>query len=304
MAGLEDTVSLPVDRSRTVGIVLMLASAFFFSIMGALVKYTTHQLPFMEVVFFRSSINVLVILPVMFKRRIALVGNNLGLLFMRSLLGFVALALTFYVTSKLKLADAAILNQTSGPFVALFAALFLREKLSLLLCTCIAACFVGAALIIKPSPDFINLPGILGLLSGACAAAAYICVKKLHQSEQPLTIVFSFSAFSTVFAALLMFPFFVWPNLLTFSALLGLGFSGSLGQILFTYAYRYAPASEISPFLFTSVAFSAVLGALYWGELPDLWSLVGIVMITLSGVVIVRRPGARSANLMINPKPN
>lgn len=265
----------------------MIVASLFFSFMGALAKYATQRLPAMEAVFFRAFVSLLLILPWMLVHKIPLLGRNKRMLLTRSLTGFIALSLNFYILDKLPLADVSILNHTSTLFVALLSAFFLKERVGLTLTIYIICAFVGAALIVKPQWGIVNVPGLLGLASGLFAAFAYISIKRLHKTDSFFTMVFYFSAVSTIGSALFMGQF-ISPSLPEWTALIALGLFGAVAQLLMTYSYKHTGASIVNPYSFTTVLFSSTWGAAFWGEIPDRWSIFGGLLIIACGIGIMR----------------
>ena len=275
----------------------MILASLFFSFMGALIKYAAKEMPIMEGVFFRSVLSLVLIVPWMAYRKISFFGKNGPVLFLRSLAGFIALCMSFYATAHLTLADASILNQTSVLFVALLSALFLKEKVSTPLLIYIICALVGAVLILKISFSILNFPGLIGLASGFFAAVAYISIRELHKTDSFYTMVFGFSFLSGI-GSILFFPQFVRPDFHQAAALIGLGVTGTVAQLLMTYAYKHAPASIVSPYAFATVIFSALWGAAFWGEIPDIWSFLGALLIIASGVGILK---LKKAEEIANP---
>lgn len=269
------------------GILLMIISSLLFSMMGAMVKYATEGLPFMEVVFFRTGVMLVLLTPWMAIKKISFKPKNPSIMFLRAISGFTALAMSFYVTSKIELANAAILNHTSVIFVAMLSAIFLKEKVSLSLVLCIFCSLIGAALIIKPSLEVVNTPGLVGLVSGFFAAIAYVSVKKLHDTEHFLTIVWNFAIVGTILSLLLTLSNFKIPSTYQWLALIGLGSIATLAQMALTASYKYGDASLISPYSFTTVIFSGIWGMFFWNELPDAWDLLGTLVIIACGIGIM-----------------
>lgn len=264
----------------------MIASSFLFAVMNVLVKHGTHHVPFMQVVFFRSAITLLVLLPIMIKQKIPFLGRQKTLLFFRGTFGFLSLAFTFYVTTKITLADMSLLNRTSTLFVVILAGFFLKEKISWKLYVYVLIAFIGTGFIIKPGLDVMNSNGFLGILGGLFAALAYVSVKKLLETEAFYTIVFSFGFVATFFSLLFSAADFVIPSLANTLVLLGVGLIGTYAQILMTSAYKYGDASVVNPYSFSTVLFSALFGYLLWGEMQDSWSLFGGALIIFCGVQI------------------
>ncbi|MBX7149462.1 DMT family transporter [bacterium] len=280
------------------GILLMVMASFCFSIMGGLVKYSTVRLNSHEVVFFRTFLMFLFLLPWMLIHKIRIWPINAPAMFIRSASGFTALVLAFYVTTKITLADASILNNTSVVFVAIISIFYLKEKPSGFLFFFIFFALIGAAFIVKPSFNVINVPGVLGLTSGVFAAIAYISIKNLHKTEHHMTVIFHFAWFSSLLSFPLMAPHFLWPHAHEALALLGIGIIATLAQIFLTYAYKFADASIVSPYSYTNVLFCALWGFLFWGEKPDHWSLIGALMIIVSSIGIIRINRTRSPTVV------
>lgn len=267
---------------------MMIVASFFFSIMGALVKYSLENVAFMEAVFFRATVTLILVVPWMLYKKIRFIGKNLFILFIRSASGFTALCLSFYILDHMILADASILNRTSVPFVAVLSIFFLKERVNMPLFSYTICAFIGAALIIKPSFNFLNIPGLLGLAAGFLAAIAYISLKHLHKTESFFTIVFSFAFFSSVTSFLLSYSNFVWPENIDLLALIGVGLCGTIAQLTMTYSYKYMEASVVSPYSFSTIIFSALWGFLFWSEIPDQWSLFGGTLIIVCGIGIMK----------------
>lgn len=275
------------------GILFMITSSLFFAVMGALVKYATGRIPFLEAVFFRSAVMLVLLIPWMIHKKISFRAKNYPVLLLRCASGFTALCLSFYVVTKLALADASILNRTAIPFVAILSLIFLREKVTAPLIIYTLCSLVGAGLIIKPDFAVVNVAGFLGLLAGFLAAVAYVSIKELHESESPLTIVFYFALFGTIVALALSLGNFVIPQGTEALALVGIGLAGTIAQSLMTYAYRDDNASIVSPFSFSTVLFSGLWGFLFWQEIPDWWSVMGALLIIACGIGIMKLKKSR-----------
>ena len=71
--------------------------------------------------------------------------------------------------------------------------------------------------------------------------------------------------------------------------LLALGALGGLGHYLLILAYRLAPASSVSPFLYFQLLSMIGLGYLIFGDTPDHWSMIGSAVVIASGLYLVHR---------------
>lgn len=267
---------------------LMFLAALSFSLMGAAVKYVSPGIPYMQSVFWRGSISVLLIAPWMLRNKISFWGKQRIFLLNRSLLGFAAISCSFFAATKIDLASASVLTLTSVIFVPVLAVSILHEKVTSDLMRWIAFAFVGVLLVVKPGVNTLTWPALVGLSSGFFSACAHVAVRKLNATEAAETIVFNFCFYSAVCSLFLSLKTFMLPDMHTLYALFLMGFAGACGQLFMTHAYRLAPAAWVSPFSFSGVVFSAVWGALLWSEFPDALSILGSVLIFFGSYKLLR----------------
>ena len=280
------TKTTPYDPAR--GIALMLCGTLSFALMGVCGKLAMSRLPEMEVVFFRCAVNALLLTPYLLWRRISLIGSRPGLMMLRGICGLGALCCNFYALAHLPMANANLLNQTSALFVALLACIFLGEKVTARAALCLAAGFLGVWLIVKPAAEGFNPAAVIGLLSGMLAALVYVAIRKLHETESFLTIVFTFSAYGTIGSALLAGSAFSAPDPPTLVLMIGAGAAGSCGQIFMTYSFKFGPASLIAPFLYSGALFGLLFDLLVWQAIPDAWSGMGMTLLIVAGISLAR----------------
>lgn len=268
----------------------MLISALSFAIMGAFVK-VVDTIPSFEKAFFRNFVSLIIALAILAKRKESPWGKkeNRKYLIGRGIFGTLGLLSFFYSIDRLYLADANMLNRLSPFFVIIFAAIFLKEKIKSYQVLSLMIAMLGVVAIIKPSFNFQeSLPAMIGLMSGVFAGAAYVYVSYLGNKESTYTIVFYFSFISTIVSLVLIIPIFVMPTILELIILIGAGITAAIGQFLLTYAYKYAPAGEVSIYNYTNVVFSGILGVLFFFEMPDIFSILGYVLIVLAGYIIYK----------------
>ncbi len=264
----------------------MLKASFAFSIMALCVKMASHSLPSHEIVFFRSLIGSIMIFSLIWAKGVSILGRERGLLMTRGVFGFLALFLHFYTIARLPLGTAVLLNYTAPIFVALLAITFLKEKPSPLLLSAIGISFLGVYLLIEGKFESWNLPIGLGLLSAVFAAAAYVAIRAIRHRESPLTIIFYFTAISTVGSAFFLPMEYRWPNLEGWLALAGVGIGSFYAQIWMTIALRRAPASLLSPFSYLTPILTFLYGLIFFGEKLTPVSLAGAALIMLGGSLI------------------
>ncbi len=270
------------------GLVCIIASAFFFSLMAVFVRLS-GDLPFIQKSFFRNFIAAIAAFAIQKKEGtgFGFKKENLGFLLLRSVFGTIGIWCNFYAIGYLMLPDANILNKMS-PFFAVTASIFvLKEKLSRFQLAVIAAALIGAAFVIKPS--FANVsfgPAMIGLLGGFGAGVAYTMVRLLgSRGERGPVVVMFFSLFSCIFCLIPML--FTYEHMTVYQTcmLLLAGAAAAGGQLTVTAAYFNAPANRISVYDYSSVIFATIWSVFFFGELPDLWSFLGYFIITCAAAV-------------------
>lgn len=274
--------------NKSKGIVFMLISALGFSLMAVSIKYVGN-IPLFEKIFFRNFVSLFVALWSLrhtgdFKILLGKKGNRRYLLG-RSIAGLLGVIANFYAISHLPLANANIINKLS-PFVVLFfSAVFLKEKIRKIQIAGFIISFIGVILIVKPTFDFTIIPSIMALLSAIFAGMAYTFVRYLgNRNENPSTIVFVFSVISVIGMFPLMMMDFVMPNMRELLILLSIGVFASFGQFGLTYAYKFSKASEVSIYNYSSIIFTIILGFLFFGEIPDMLTIIGGIIIVLVAI--------------------
>lgn len=271
------------------GIFFILCSAFCFACMSAFVRLA-GDVPTIQKSFFRNIVALAVALGVLLKDGKGIRpadSKNWPMLLARSFFGTVGILANFYAVDHLMLSDANMLNKMS-PFFAVIASYFmLKEKIRLPQILTLGGAFTGALFIIKPTlSNMALIPSLVGLCGGLCAGIAYTYVRKLglHGERGPV-IVFIFSSFSCLTAL----PFILFDyspmTLSQLLCLLGAGLAATGGQFSVTAAYCHAPAREISVYDYSQVVFSAAMGFLLFGDRPDIFSILGYVLICSMAVV-------------------
>jgi drug/metabolite transporter (DMT)-like permease len=269
------------------GYILMTISAFFFSGMGVIVRFTSN-LPLFERVFFRNLVMLVIVSILISRSKVSFIGARKSRrdLVLRSLLGFAGVCLYFFTLSRIPLADAVTLNKLSPFFVVVAAAIFLKERINIYQIAALVVVFSGVLLIVKPGFNPELIPALAGLGSAIFAGLAYTTIRHLGKSEHPFTIIFYFCSISTILALPLMLTDFEFMGLKDLLLLVGIGFFASGGQLFMTLSYKYGEAGKVSILGYFTVIFSILFGFMFFGEVPDLLTGIGISMIVLTAVFL------------------
>jgi len=267
-------------KNKKLAILLMLISALSFSFMGVMVKNLSH-LPFVEAVFFRNVVSVIIAASMILYKKIPIVQSkkNLKLLIARSVIGLMGVTAYFYSIQNMPLADSAILNKMSPFFVLIFAFILLKERINKYQILTVILAFIGIAFVIKPELDSNILPSLVGLGAAITAGLAYTIIRMLSGKEHPTTIVFFFSVISVLVMLPLLIIYYVQPSTTDFIYLILTGVFAAIGQYCLTYSYKFAKASEVSIYSYATVIFSAILAYILWHENLSFSSIVGILVV-------------------------
>src|SRR5207248_726636 len=128
---------------------------------------------------------------------------------------------------------------------------------------------------------------LIALAAGLFSALALVATNKLAETEPPVRILVYNFGFST----LLLIPLCIWAwkplTRRNWLLLIGVGVFYALTQYLIIRAYRYASATELSPFNYSVVIFSGLLGWIFFGNVPDTIALLGTALICAGGILSI-----------------
>ena len=273
-------------KEKQQGILFIILAGFFFASMSFFVRLS-GDLPTMEKAFFRNAVAVLVaaFMLARTKEGFHVQKGSWPDLLMRSFCGTVGLICNFYAVDHMNIADANILNKLSPFFAILMSYFILKEKANKVEWACVAVAFIGSVFVVKPAFNMQFVNAMIGVIGGLGAGIAYTFVRKLgKKGERGPIIVMVFSTFSCLCTVPFLISEFQPMKAVQLLCLLMAGVSAAGGQIFITKAYTKAPAKEISVFDYTQVLFAALLGFVFFGQIPDWMSLVGYLIIIGSAI--------------------
>ena len=264
----------------------MLVASFLFACMGVCVKYAAVTHSAVEITFYRSFISLILMYGLVRLRGVSLVTPHWRWQISRGAVGFSALFAYFYAITLLPLATAVTLNYTSAIFLAIYLALAgMRMRMGIL--GALAVGLIGVVLLLKPTLHADQLiGGLVGLGSGVLAGMAYFSVRELGARGEPETrTVFYFSLVSSVCAGIwLLFSELHTVDLNSGLLLLGVASFATVAQLAMTRAYTRGRTMMSAALAYSTVIFSSLFGALFWGEVLDASAWLAIGLIILSGI--------------------
>ena len=208
--------------------------------------------------------------------------------FFRSIAGLVGNLMFFFAFQRLPVADVTVISQAVPIFSGILAIFFLKEIIGWRRWTAIFIGFLGVIIAINPSGE-IALASIYALVATLMWSITIIFLRLLGTTEHPVKTVFYFMLISVIITSL--FQPFLWkqPSLDVILLFFGLGTTAFITQILMTYALQKAPASIVSPFNYSGIVWAIVFDYMIWNSTPVMTTIIGGIIITITGIYIFRR---------------
>ncbi len=272
------------------GIFLLLLALVFFAVLDATVKHLTLTFAVPFLVWARYAVHcVLMLIFVAPSQRWQLVRTDyFGEQIVRALMLLATTACGVFAFRTMPLAETTAVIFLSPLMVALLAGRMLGEKQRAGRLVAVLVGFSGVLLIAHPGGS-LNVGGVLWALGAAVSYTAYqISTRRLSHLEHPMALLFYTALVGTV-AMSAVLPWY-WhqatPTTTQWWMLGSLGILGGTGHFLLIRAFRLAPASTLSPFLYVQLVWAALLGWLVFDHLPDGWTVLGMLIIAASGLWI------------------
>ncbi len=269
------------------GIMYIIMAAFFFACMSFFIR-KAGDLPTMQKGFFRNVVAMFAAAVMLLRTedKFKIKKGSIPSLLMRAICGTIGLICNYYAIDHMNISDANILNKLAPFFAIIMSALILNEYANRFEWSMVIVAFIGALFVVKPSLDMKCIPAVVAAIGGLGAGTAYTFVRKLgKQGERGPVIVMFFSTFSCI----ITLPFVIFDyhpmTLMQLIYLLIAGTCAAAGQFTVTQAYTKAPAKDISVFDYSQVLFAAILGFLFLNQIPDIYSIIGYIIIIGAAVI-------------------
>ena len=278
-----------IISKQSIGIIFAILAYLSFSILDATQKtlilyHSVFQLLLVKYFF------VLFLSLVESKRK-----NNLNfykskkikLQIFRSLLSVIESGCFVLSFKYLSLADAHSVGSLAPVIVVALSAIFLKEKVSTKTWIAIFVGFIGVLIILRPTSSIFDPKALLPLLAAFGLGLYQVVTKKVSEYDATETSLFYTSIIGIFVMSLLALNF--WNPISSSSYILFLivGIFFSLGIYLQIIALSMANASIIQPFHYTLIFWAIIFGYIFYNDIPDLFTIVGAVIITLSGIFVL-----------------
>jgi drug/metabolite transporter (DMT)-like permease len=290
-------VSTPVaDRtassSASTGIALMLSAMAILPAMDAIGKHLGQVLPVLVVVWARLVFASLFTFPaVLIRHGVAgairpqrpLVQVARSLLMVMSTLSF------FSGLRYLPLADTLAIFFIMPLVVTALSPLVLGEHVGVRRWSAVVVGFIGTLIIIRPGFQSANVGILWALSAGTSMAAFFLLTRKIAGSIDALINNFQTTLIGAVLMSLVMPVVWQSPGLENWGLMALMGAIAALGHYAMVRAYDLASAPTLAPLAYTEMVSAAIIGYLVFGDVPDLWTVVGVAILVASAIYISLR---------------
>ena len=273
-------------------------------IMDGMAKHlmVNTDIHFLEVVWGRYFFMVLISLPLtyFFFRNHLSWPKNINIQIARSIFLFLSTILFFYAISVISLAETLTLAFIAPITVTLLSALILKEKVGFRRWSAVVVGFIGALIIIRPGFKEIQLATLAGLGTGIAYAFYIITTRKLSSIDSPLLTLIFTGLLGAIIISIIV-PF-VWisPTYNQWLFMIGLATFGTLGHLLLILSLKFAEASKLAPLAYFEIVNNIIIGYYFFGDFPDKWIWVGLVIIVSSGIYISIRENIKKKKIVIH----
>lgn len=267
---------------------MMLGCIACLSVMEAGAKYLTQTQPYEMVIWGRYVFHFAFTLPIFLTPATfrLLRTRRPAMHFLRSMFLVCGTIAGIGALSLLPLAEATALVFSAPLLVTLISPWILGEAVGWRRRAAIAFGFVGVLIILRPGTGFFQVAALLPLIASLCYACYQVSTRLLSFTDHPLTLFFYTSLVGAVISSAVA-PF-VWNSMTgrEWAILVGVGFFGFAAQYMLIKAFQLAEAATVSPFIYVQLLFAIGFGWWIFGELPDIWVLVGASVVVASGLYI------------------
>lgn len=296
-----DTVRMAKPRrsQQSLGILALLASVFLFTLMDATGKHLTQAGYHPgQIVWCRMAINLGIVLAVLAPRLRQVARSASPFLQVgRGLTQLASIGLFFTALQFIGLAEATAIMDINPVLITLGAALFLGERIGPRRIAGITMALIGALIVIRPGAGVFQPAALLPLL-GAFTYAAGAVMTRMVRGDGTATSILWATGIATLGASFVA-PF-VWQPIATVDlwAFAIMGLFGTVAQALLIRAFAMAEAAAIAPFGYTGLIWAGLWGWLFFGAVPDGWTVLGAIIIVAAGLYV----WAREARAMQEPQ--
>ncbi|MGB0438778.1 MAG: DMT family transporter [Paracoccaceae bacterium] len=202
----------------------------------------------------------------------------------------------FYAFSVLPLAQVYAILFTAPLIITVLAIPILGETVRLRRWLAVSVGLCGVIVVLRPGSTDLTLGHLAAMVAAVCSALASIIVRKIGRDERSVVLLLypMLANFVAMGAALpLVYVPMPLSHMVGLALMSGMAFAASA---LMISAYKTGEAVVVAPMQYSQIIWATAFGALFFDELPDMWTALGAAIIIASGIYIVLREGKPQAS--------
>ena len=278
------------------GVMLMLIAMAILPLLDGFAKILGEHLPVLQIVWARMVFSTIVTLPFVLAMRKARWWrpHNTGVLALRGVLLMISTWLFVTGLKHLPMADTLAIFFVMPLIVTALSPLVLKEPVDAQAWAAVAVGFAGTLIIIRPGFEELNV-GVLAALGAGFAQAVYMLLtRRIAGVTDAMVTNLHTSLAGAVIASALVPVVWTPPAATDWALMLGIGIVAATGHYFIIRAYDFAPAPVLAPLAYTEMIGATVIGFLLFGDLPDRWTIAGVLILIASAIYIsLRHRGPR-----------
>jgi drug/metabolite transporter (DMT)-like permease len=264
------------NKGHAQGIMWIVLAGLMFVAVTVLVRHLGSDLPAVQAAFIRYGFGLLLVIPAIVKMSFSTMKlPKVKLYVLRGLVHGMAVMLWFFAMARIPIAEVTAIGYTTPIFTALGAILIFGERIRFRRILAIIIGFFGTLIILRPGFSEISMGSLAQLGAAPCFAISFLLAKKLTQTEQSGDIL----VMLTIFCTLALLPVALWqwrtPQVDELLWLALVAVFATAGHYALTRAFAAAPLTVTQPFAFLQLVWAIIFGYLLFGEVPDIWVVLG-----------------------------
>lgn len=293
-----------MKTNRTMlGIALMISAMLIFPFLDVCAKFLGEWgIPVIEIVWARLFFGMLITAPILVAQE-GIESLKPQEVKFNALRGFFLVASTMMFFGALRyqgVAETLAIYFVQPLFITGLAPILLKEKVGINRWTAVAIGFVGVLIIIRPGYLQLN-PGVfLALGAGFGSAITMLLTRKLAGNRSALANTYYTNFFGSIFATLVLIPFWHTPNTNILLIMLLLAAIGTFANYLTILAMQYAEASLLAPLGYTEMITAVLAGWYFFGNFPDGWTFVGVAVLIVCAIYISNRERLKNIEQVVD----
>ncbi|MEQ8666700.1 MAG: DMT family transporter [Rhodospirillales bacterium] len=297
----------PSDRPF-LGIVMILLATLLFASQDAITKILSTEFPVAVIVMVRFWVMIVYAMIFMRIKRVplrrSLESPRPYLQIFRSIVLVVEIGFFVVSVRTLSLAEIHSLMATFPLMVTAMSIPILGEKVGLRRWGAVAVGFVGVLIILRPGFGVFDIGAVYGLITAALFALYNVLTRLAGRTDSSETSFFYFSLVGVIACTVVGGFQWVPPTGTELLMMLGIGVTSSFAHLFLILALNYAAAATLQPFNYMLLVWAVIVGYVVFGDLPDLWTVVGALVIVGSGLYTIYREHARrgARNAEVTPR--